>query len=128
MPVDSATWGGETTIFSEGLVQTQDGDSMMPRLILAVLIALQLTLDVSAAERTWTDVQGRSMRAELIRELDGDVTLLRAGKLITIPLHTLSEKDRQYISDVAAGKPTAEEPAEASAPPSVPAPAPTSPD
>ena len=100
---------------------------MMPRLIFAVLMALLVTLDVVAAERTWTDVQGRSMRAEFVRELDGEVTLLRAGKLVTIPLQKFSEKDRQYIRDVADGKSAAEEPAADSPPPPVSVPVPPSP-
>jgi len=35
--------------------------------------------------RTWTDVQRRTMQAQFIREVDGDVTFSQEGKLVTLP-------------------------------------------
>jgi hypothetical protein len=49
------------------------------------------------------------MRAEFVRELDGDVTFLRGGKLLTVPLDKLSAADQQVVRDLAAGKPPPEE-------------------
>ena len=44
-----------------------------------VLLTLSLALPALAEVRTWNDTQGRPMRAEFIRELNGDVTFLRAA-------------------------------------------------
>src|SRR5687768_3078302 len=54
--------------------------------------------------RTWTSADGRTMQAEFVRELDGDVTFLKDGKLIVIRVEKLSEKDQQLVKDLAAGK------------------------
>ncbi len=59
--------------------------------------------------RTWTDVQGRTMQAEFIREVDGDVAFLKDGKLITIPLERLSEADQKAIRELEANKVVPEE-------------------
>jgi hypothetical protein len=99
----------------------------MRSLFIASVVCCLLLSPASAKDRTWTDTQGRSMRAEFIRELDGEVTLLRNGKLIALPLSRLSDKDQQYVRDVAAGKPVDEEapasPTPASPTPASPAPA-----
>src|SRR6185295_3222164 len=60
--------------------------------------------------RTWTSTDGRIMQAEFVRELDGDVTFLKDGKLIVIKLEKLSEKDQQAVKDLAAGKEPEEDP------------------
>lgn len=74
-----------------------------------------------ASERTWTSSDGRTMRAEFVRELDGEVTLLKDGKIVSLPLDRLSERDQQVVRDLAAGKAVPEEPltvpTEASSPP-----------
>lgn len=54
--------------------------------------------------RTWTDVQGRAMEAQFVREIDGDATFLKDGKLVTIPLDRLTEKDQKLIRELEAGK------------------------
>jgi hypothetical protein len=69
-----------------------------------------------AKERVWTDSTGRTMRAEFVREIDGDVTFLKDGKIITLALDKLSARDQQIVRDLAAGKPVAEDPAPAAAP------------
>ena len=73
-------------------------------LLLLTFCLFGLALRAAAAERTWTDVKGRSMKAEFVREVDGDVTFLKDGMLVTIPLTTLAERDRQIVRDLAAGK------------------------
>src|SRR6185436_4285905 len=60
--------------------------------------------------RTWTSTDGRTMQAEFVRELDGDVTFLKDGKLVVIKLDKLSEKDQQVVKDLAAGKESEEDP------------------
>src|SRR4051812_14303743 len=79
-------------------------NSVMRRI--AWLIALTLCLSSQAADkvRTWTDVNGRAMEAQFIREVDGDATFLRDGKLITLPLERLSENDQKLIRELEANK------------------------
>jgi hypothetical protein len=81
-----------------------------------LLFVLLATLSVVAAgkERTWTSADGRTMRAEFVRELDGDVTFLVAGKLTTIPLGRLSERDQGIVRDLAAGREVPDDPSPAS--------------
>jgi ribosomal protein L37AE/L43A len=57
-----------------------------------------------AKDRTWTSSDGRTMQGEFVRELDGDVTFLIAGKLVTIAIDKLSERDQKIVRDLAAGK------------------------
>lgn len=54
--------------------------------------------------RTWTDVDGRTIQAQFIREVDGDVTFLKDGKLVTWPLDRLSEKDQKLIRELESDK------------------------
>ena len=54
--------------------------------------------------RTWTDSQGGKMQAQFVREVDGDVTFLKDGKLITLPLDTLSPEDQKFIREAEAKK------------------------
>ncbi|MDX1945741.1 MAG: hypothetical protein SFU86_10125 [Pirellulaceae bacterium] len=91
------------------------------------LLAVLAAGSAAAKERTWTDQAGRTMQAEFVKELDGEVTLLRAGKLVTVKLASLSEKDQQVVRDLAAGKEVADEPAPAPVNPFEPAPKPPAP-
>ena len=84
----------------------------MARLVRLIPLWLVLAAPIAGgAERTWTDVSGRSMRAEFVREARGEVTFLKGGKLVTVPLDKLSEKDQKIVRDLAAGKPVPDEPA-----------------
>jgi hypothetical protein len=65
---------------------------------------LLLVALAAAGERVWTDTQGQTIRGEFVREVDGEVTLLQDGKLVTLPLDKLSERDRQVVRDLASGK------------------------
>ena len=66
-----------------------------------ILIWLVPCLAFAADEvRTWTDSQGRKMQAQFVREVDGDVTFLKEGKLITLPLEKLSELFTQMSSSM----------------------------
>jgi len=97
----------------------------------SILCLTGLVAAASGAERTWTNTAGRTMKAEFVREVDGEVTFLKDGQLVTIPLTTLSERDQQIVRDLAAGKPAPEEPAvsapAASSPAAASAPAASSP-
>jgi len=44
------------------------------------------------------------MQAQFVREVDGDATFLKDGKLVTIPLDRLSEKDQKLIRELESGK------------------------
>ena len=59
--------------------------------------------------RSWSDVQGRTMQAVFVREVEGDVFFLKDGKLITVPLYQLSEDARKTIRELEAGKTAAAE-------------------
>lgn len=88
-------------------------------LIVALLLAI--AVGATAKERVWTSSDGRTMRGEFVRELDGEVTFLVGGKLQTVPLDRLSERDQQIVRDLAAGKEVPDDPTPATAPSSVPA-------
>jgi|GEM_PF-2188528 len=67
-----------------------------------------------AKDRTWTSSDGRTMQGEFVRELDGDVTFLVQGKLVTIAIDKLSERDQKIVRDLAAGKQVPDDAAPAS--------------
>src|SRR5262245_55304151 len=86
-----------------------------------VFSALWLCLSCLAAQaadevRTWTDVQGRTMQAVFLREVDGDVSFLKDGKLTIIPLEKLSEKDQKLIRELESSRKVVEEARPAGAP------------
>jgi hypothetical protein len=81
----------------------------MRRLWLSILVAFWMAVPAAAAPRVWTDAEGTTMEAEFIRELDGEVSFLKAGKLITMRLDQLSERDQQVVSDLQAGRPVQED-------------------
>ena len=48
--------------------------------------------------RTWTDTQGRTIEARLVRVEGENVTIRRAdGQVFTIPVEILSEADREFL-------------------------------
>jgi hypothetical protein len=84
---------------------------MLRQAWVAVALFLSLCGTLPAKERVWTDSSGRTMRAEFVREIDGEVTFLKDGKIVTLPLDKLSDRDQQIVRDLAAGKPLPEDPA-----------------
>lgn len=82
---------------------------MSLRPLAIILVAILLAAPAAAKERTWTSADGRTMKAEFVREIDGVVTFLKEGKLVTIPLDKLSAEDQQIIRDLAMGKPIPDE-------------------
>src|SRR2546427_781341 len=59
---------------------------------------------VAGGGGTWTDVDGRTMQAQFIREVDGDVTFLKDGKLLIVPLDRFREEDQKLIRELEARK------------------------
>ncbi|MDF1858957.1 MAG: hypothetical protein P1U87_02015 [Verrucomicrobiales bacterium] len=65
------------------------------------LIPLLLLVSLARAEvRTWTNNTGVAIKAEYISQTDGIVTIQRVAdrKAFEIPIKTLSEEDRQWLS------------------------------
>jgi hypothetical protein len=78
---------------------------MFRRITTILLVIAWASIAIAAGKvRTWTSADGRTMEAEFVRELDGDATFLKDGKLIVIRVEKLSEKDQQVIKDISAGK------------------------
>jgi hypothetical protein len=92
---------------------------------IAVGLVLLVAGLLAGKERVWTERSGRTMRGEFVRELNGEVTILVAGKLVTLDLDQLSDRDKQAVRDLSAGKEVLEDsPAPAAPAPASPAPAP----
>lgn len=75
----------------------------MMRLLFATLTlaaAIALTLPLHAATRTWTSADGsKQVEAQFVEAQQGKVTLRRAdGRTVTVPIDSLSEADRDFIS------------------------------
>ena len=83
---------------------------MFWRITTFLAIFLCAAVALAGKVRTWTSTDGRTMQAEFVRELDGDVTFIKDGKLIVIKLEKLSEKDQQVVKELAAGKEPEEDP------------------
>lgn len=66
------------------------------------MLILSATLVVAADDlRTWTDVQGRALKASFVASSNGNVQLrLENGTLSTVPIERLSPPDRQYVADI----------------------------
>lgn len=62
-------------------------------------LLLFLFLVLQAEARTWTDINGRTMQADLVRADITSVTVRMNGKDVKIPLIRLSEKDQDFIHE-----------------------------
>lgn len=73
---------------------------MKTRALLAILIVLIINLHA----RTWTDVRGRKIEAELVSQDETSVVLQRpgGGKPVSVPLANLSEADHEFLRAKAA--------------------------
>lgn len=74
----------------------------IPRIHHSLMLAALLwftPVATNAETRTWTDVQGRKIEAELIRASDTEVVVKLRGKEVSIPLAKLSEEDREYVDE-----------------------------
>ncbi|MCU0794446.1 MAG: hypothetical protein MUF31_00775 [Akkermansiaceae bacterium] len=61
--------------------------------------ALSWVLGAPLDGRTWTDVQGRKMDAEMVRASESAVVVMLRGKEVTIPLEKLSDEDREFVAE-----------------------------
>ncbi len=66
-------------------------------LLLGALITLGGTAAVEA--RTWTDTKGRTIEADFIK-MNGDKVVVKRnnGKTVSIPLNSLSQKDKDFLA------------------------------
>ncbi len=73
----------------------------MLRFVVALLaVSLLCRPAVAAAgKRTWTDRSGRQISAKFVRVHEGDVVLLRGGRVVKLPFSTLSDGDRKYVTE-----------------------------
>lgn len=72
------------------------------------LMAFALFSSITHA-RTWTDIKGRKIEGEFVRQ-DAESVVLELpgrGKPVTVPLANLSEADREFLRIQASGPPTA---------------------
>lgn len=78
--------------------------SIMHRLVISLLLGLT---QISSA-RTFTDVQGRKLEAEIVSVEANSVRIRRAdGQVFSLPLSTLSAEDNAYIQKWKAAAPPA---------------------
>lgn len=63
-----------------------------------VLWLLCSSLPARAEVRTWTDLQGRTTKAEFVRVFQGRAVLKAGTQTLQIPLSQLSEQDQQYVA------------------------------
>ena len=71
------------------------------------MIALSSVQRIAA--RTWTDITGREIEAELINHDQNEVVLqLPNGKTATVPLRRFSEKDLAFLRGEGDEEPTTE--------------------
>ena len=72
----------------------------MKKHLLAFLgLSVLLTLPLPAEYRTWTNTEGKTIQAELVKAGGGDVTLrLQNGKVTTFAQSKLAEADLEYIN------------------------------
>ncbi|MBN2024289.1 MAG: hypothetical protein JW809_16010 [Pirellulales bacterium] len=52
----------------------------------------------SSPERTWTDVQGRTIQARFVRVEGENAVLLKRGREISVPLARLSVEDQMFVA------------------------------
>lgn len=71
----------------------------LPRLALAAVAGLALAVAVRAEQRTWTDTQGRTLRAEMLEKRGENIVVKRDdGLVFTLPIERLINSDREYAA------------------------------
>jgi hypothetical protein len=69
---------------------------MKNQLVISVFF---LCLSAIASARKWTDTQGRTIEAEIVRADADSVTVLTGGREVRIPRSKLSEEDQEYCDE-----------------------------
>lgn len=57
-----------------------------------------MAASASAQSRTWTDVQGRTIEAELLRVESDAAVVRKSGRELRLPLAVLSSQDKEYLA------------------------------
>jgi hypothetical protein len=72
----------------------------------AVLVLALICTSTEAETRVWTDVRGRTIKAEFASYMAGTVKLKIPGsdKVYVVPVELLSEKDQEFIRSLAASR------------------------
>ncbi|HBH54659.1 MAG TPA: hypothetical protein DDY91_22470, partial [Planctomycetaceae bacterium] len=75
------------------------------RIAASVICGLLLTVSiVEAKPRTWTDVSGKTVKADFVRMFNGSVVLkMASGQVKNIPFAQFSAEDQQFIRDLVKG-------------------------
>ena len=68
-------------------------------LIVKALFCLFVLASGFAQARVWTDSQGRTLEAEIVRADDVAVVVSRGGKEVKLPLDKLSDEDRKFVDE-----------------------------
>lgn len=86
------------------------GTKMLERLII-LLMFLHCVVCATAAQRSWTSIDGRTITAEIRAADESQVVLWREDvyRTVSIPLNSLSEPDRGYVAGWLEGKATVTE-------------------
>ena len=61
------------------------------------MLAVCLTIISSAKARTFTDVKGRQIEAELVAHSGENIVIARAGKKFSVPIAMFTTSDQEYI-------------------------------
>jgi hypothetical protein len=69
----------------------------MACVLLALCIGVSLPA-LGAGERSWTDIEGREMRGELVSATATEAKLRVGGKVALVPLARLSDADKAFVS------------------------------
>ncbi|WOO43562.1 hypothetical protein [Rubellicoccus peritrichatus] len=77
----------------------------MPKPLILTLLLFFSALTLVAENRSWTDIEGRVLEAELIEEKGDSIVVRRKAdqREFTIPLERLSEADILYLDSLSAG-------------------------
>lgn len=65
--------------------------------IFTSVVLMGFGLSVSLFARTWTDKDGRSMEAEIVKADETEVTINKDGKEFKLPLAKLSDGDQEFV-------------------------------
>lgn len=72
----------------------------MTRILSSTLAAVSILSSPHTADaRTWTDVKGKTIEAEMVSKSADTVTILFKGKELTMPLERFSQEDRDFVEN-----------------------------
>ncbi|MFN7770275.1 MAG: SHD1 domain-containing protein, partial [Planctomycetaceae bacterium] len=79
----------------------------LSRIVVCLFLGVSLTASIAQAKpRTWTDVSGKTVKADFVRLFNGGVVLkMSSGQVKTIPFTQFSAEDQQFVRDLVKGTP-----------------------